>query len=88
MLEWRDFLFEKSNLGEFVLQTAVSRDVWDRYPAYSGISYRNALIKPKFEVTDNVISVLLPVLNSQYQVTSDERKIINELGAGWSIVQQ
>ncbi len=45
-------------------------------------SYRNALIKPKFEVTDNVISVVLPVLNSQYQVTSDERKIINELGQG------
>ena len=40
------------------------------------------MIKPKFEVTDNVISVVLPVLNSQYQVTSDERKIINELGQG------
>ena len=35
VFEWRDFLFEKSNFGKFVFQTAVYRDVWDRYPAYS-----------------------------------------------------
>ena len=46
------------------------------------LAYENAKIKPKFEITDNVISVILPVITNQYHITSDEEKIINVLENG------
>ena len=42
-------------------------------------AYKDAKIKPKFEITDNVISVTLPIINNHYNVTEDEGKIINIL---------
>ena len=45
-------------------------------------SYHNAKIKPRFEITDNVISVILPVLTNNYNVTSDEANIISVLENG------
>ena len=44
--------------------------------------YANARIKPKFMVTDNVISVILPVISEKYKVTDDEDKIIRTLEKG------
>ncbi|MGN0353925.1 MAG: ATP-binding protein [Muricoprocola sp.] len=46
------------------------------------LAYENAKIKPEFEITDNVISVTLPVLSAQYHVTNDEAKIISVLENG------
>lgn len=46
------------------------------------LAYKNAKIKPKFEITDNVISVTLPVIVNDYKVTSDEAKIISILEKG------
>lgn len=46
------------------------------------LAYENAKIKPKFEITDNVISVILPVTTNQYQITGDKEKIISVLGNG------
>ena len=45
-------------------------------------AYTDARIKPKFEITDNVISVILPVVTNNYKVTSDEAKIISVLENG------
>ncbi|MGN1141373.1 MAG: ATP-binding protein [Oliverpabstia sp.] len=46
------------------------------------LAYKDAKIKPKFEITDNVISVILPVTADQYQVTNDEAKVISALENG------
>lgn len=45
-------------------------------------AYNKARIKPKFEITDHVISVILPVITNTYNVTGDEAKIINALENG------
>lgn len=45
-------------------------------------AYANARIKPKFVVTDNVISVTLPVINGKFNVTEDENKIVKALENG------
>lgn len=42
-------------------------------------AYKDAKMKPKFEITDNIISVTLPIINNHYNVTEDEGKIINIL---------
>ena len=42
-------------------------------------AYANARIKPAFTITDNVISVILPVISDKYNVTDDEDKIIRAL---------
>lgn len=42
-------------------------------------AYKDAKIKPKFEITDNVISVILPIITNHYNVTDDEGKIIDIL---------
>ena len=46
------------------------------------LAYNNSKTKPKFEITENVISVSLPVLTNHYNVSSDEAKIINVLENG------
>ena len=43
---------------------------------------QDAKIKPKFEITDHVISVILPVITDHYHVTSDEERIISALENG------
>ena len=43
------------------------------------LAYKDAKIKPKFEITDNVISVILPVTEDQYHVTNDEAKVMSAL---------
>lgn len=45
-------------------------------------AYANARIKPKFTITDNVISVILPVISDKYNVTDDEDKVIRVLEKG------
>lgn len=45
-------------------------------------AYSKAKNKPRFKVTDHVISVILPVLTNNYNVTSDEEKIISALENG------
>ena len=45
-------------------------------------SYKDAKVKPQFNITDNVIGVILPVLEETYRVTEDEAKIIEELKDG------
>ena len=45
-------------------------------------AYNKARIKPRFAITDNVISVILPVLTNSYKVTNDEEKIISALESG------
>lgn len=45
-------------------------------------AYNKARIKPRFAITDHVISVILPVLSTSYKVTSDEEKIISALENG------
>ena len=46
------------------------------------LAYKDAKIKPKFEITDNVISVILPVTADQYHVTNDEAKVMSTLENG------
>lgn len=46
------------------------------------LAYKDATIKPKFEITDNVISVILPVTADQYHVTNDEAKVMSALENG------
>lgn len=48
-------------------------------------AYNEARIKPKFAITDNVISVILPVLSDKYNVTNDEEKIIKALESGMQL---
>lgn len=45
-------------------------------------AYANAKIKPKFSITDHVISVVLPVISNKYNVTADEEKVISSLENG------
>ena len=45
-------------------------------------AYANARIKPKFVITDNVISVTLPVINGKYNVTENEDKVVRVLENG------
>lgn len=42
-------------------------------------AYANARKKPKFSVTDHVISVILPVISGKYDVTDDEARVIQVL---------
>ena len=46
------------------------------------LAYNNAKVKPKFEITDHVISVTLPVITNQYHVTGDEARVIAALENG------
>ena len=48
-------------------------------------AYNEARIKPKFAITDNVISVILPVLSDKYNVTNDEEKVIKALENGMQL---
>ena len=48
-------------------------------------AYNEARIKPKFAITDNVISVILPVLSDKYNVTNDEEKVIKALESGMQL---
>lgn len=45
-------------------------------------AYANARIKPKFVITDNVISVTLPVISGKYNVTENEDKVVRVLEKG------
>lgn len=45
-------------------------------------SYKNATKKPEFDISDNVICVKLPILSTTYEVSEDERKIIDALTDG------
>ena len=45
-------------------------------------AYENARIKPKFMITENVISVILPVISEKYNVTADEEKVVRTLENG------
>ena len=45
-------------------------------------SYTDAKVKPQFDVTENIISVILPILEEDYKVTVDEEKIIKALEKG------
>lgn len=42
----------------------------------------NARIKPKFTITDHVISVILPVISGKYNVTDDEDRVVRALENG------
>lgn len=44
--------------------------------------YREATMKPQFRITDNVIGVILPVLKNTYEVTKDEKRMIEMLKKG------
>ena len=48
-------------------------------------AYKDARIKPKFAITDNVISVILPILSDKYNVTNDEEKVIKALENGMQL---
>ena len=48
-------------------------------------AYKDARIKPKFAITDHVISVILPVLSDKYNVTNDEEKVIKALENGMQL---
>lgn len=45
-------------------------------------AYNKAKIQPRFGITDHTISVILPVLSDNYNVTNDEAKIISTLEGG------
>lgn len=45
-------------------------------------SYEGAERKPQFKITDNVISVVLTTLKTIYDVTDDERRVIEALKGG------
>ena len=45
-------------------------------------AYANARIKPKFTITDHVISVILPVISGKYNVTDDEDRVVSALENG------
>ena len=47
--------------------------------------YRDAAVKPQFNITENVISVILPVLKTTYDVTEDEAKIISVLRGAYQL---
>lgn len=45
-------------------------------------SYKDSVLKPKFKITDNVISVVLPTLRINFEVTTDEAKVVECLQNG------
>lgn len=45
-------------------------------------SYSESVKKPEFKITENTISVILPVLKNHYEVSSDERVIIDAMKSG------
>ncbi len=45
-------------------------------------AYTNARIKPKFMITDHVISVILPVIKGDFPLTEDEENVIKVLENG------
>ena len=45
-------------------------------------AYANARIKPKFTITDHIISVILPVISGKYNVTDDEDRVVMALENG------
>ena len=47
--------------------------------------YRDAAVKPQFNITENVISVILPGLKTTYDVTEDEAKIISVLKGAYQL---
>lgn len=42
-------------------------------------TYRESLVKPKFEITDNAITVELPVFQTDLHISDDERIVYNQL---------
>lgn len=42
-------------------------------------TYRQSLVKPKFEITDNSISVELPVVQTELNLSADERTVYDAL---------
>ena len=42
-------------------------------------AYKGARLKPQFYITDNVISVILPTFDENYEVTADEAEVIAAL---------
>lgn len=45
-------------------------------------AYANARIKPQFNITDNVISVILPIISDKEELSEDEKKVVNALNNG------
>lgn len=45
-------------------------------------SYKDSVLKPKFRISDNVISVVLPTLKNNFEVTTDEAKVVDCLQNG------
>ncbi len=45
-------------------------------------AYEGAVLKPQFQISDNAICVILPVLKDHYEVTADEAKLIEPLKTG------
>lgn len=45
-------------------------------------AYANARIKPQFNITDNVISVILPIISDKEEISEDENKVVNALNNG------
>lgn len=45
-------------------------------------SYKDSTLKPIFKITDNIISVTLPITSTHYEITSDEEEIISKLQNG------
>ena len=46
------------------------------------LAYNNAKIKPKFDITNHAISVILPVITNTYNITSDEARVVSALENG------
>ena len=42
-------------------------------------AYENSLIKPKFDVTENLIEITLPVIQCNSTLTADQQKIYTSL---------
>lgn len=45
-------------------------------------AYEGTVLKPQFQISDNAICVILPVLKDHYEVTADEAKLIEPLKTG------
>ena len=45
-------------------------------------AYKNMIAKPIFKISDNVISVTLPVVQNSYEVTVDESRLLEILQQG------
>lgn len=45
-------------------------------------AYADEAIKPKFEITDNTVRVILPCRDRNIEVTTDGRKVIKALADG------